>query len=160
MQGDPMSPTLFNIYTADVNHIGEEGPKAELILYTDNMVIRAAEEDEDVQRAIQLETWAEENNLQINEEKTVQMTFRKGGKSTPKDNITLHKKPLQKLSPISCPRVTSSPQLSQNTLQHEHHNHISLQRHFLHSCLTPPVAVSLQYHHLFFCVSPSTEFNT
>ncbi|KAJ4449341.1 hypothetical protein ANN_00739 [Periplaneta americana] len=40
---------------------------------------------------------AEENNLHINEEKTVQMTLRKGGKSTLKHNITLHRKPLQKV---------------------------------------------------------------
>mgnify|MGYP000064731934 CR=1 FL=1 len=42
-----------------------------------------------------LEKWAEENSFVINPEKTVQMTFRKGGRTSISDTLTLNQEPLK-----------------------------------------------------------------
>ena len=49
-----------------------------------------------LQRAVNtLTSWAQENSLEINEAKTVQMVFRKGGKIAGTDIMTLNGNPLE-----------------------------------------------------------------
>ena len=42
-----------------------------------------------------LVTWTEQNRLQINQEKTVQMVFRRGGRKTTDDTVYLKREPLK-----------------------------------------------------------------
>lgn len=78
LQGDPLSPLLFIMATADaVKEISED---TKLYAYADDMVIISTSQ-ENLQTSFQrLVEWTENNELTINERKTVAMTFRKGGK--------------------------------------------------------------------------------
>jgi hypothetical protein len=58
-------------------------------------MVLAAEDKSEVQTALNaIEKWTDENEFTINGSKTVQMTFRKGGRRA-EDTITLRNKPLQ-----------------------------------------------------------------
>lgn len=89
LQGDPLSPLLFNAATADIVKavLGENSPVA-LYMYADDMVM-GAKQIEDLQRAFdKLIGWTKDNLFNINMNKTVQMTFRNGGRTAKKDVIT------------------------------------------------------------------------
>ena len=59
-------------------------------------MVVGSHEIEELQKGINaLETWAENNGLQINAEKTVHMVFRKGGRLSAKEKIFLKQEPLQ-----------------------------------------------------------------
>lgn len=89
LQGDPMSPLLFNILTADIMNTIQDYPTVKLIMYADDMAL-GSQCKSDLQAALQnLELWAGENSLVINKEKTVHMIFRKGGKLASDDHLTL-----------------------------------------------------------------------
>ena len=88
LQGDPASPILFNITTAESTKAVED-LEADIIMYADDIVIGASRKDQ-LQRAIDnLQLRDEENSFEINTEKTVQMIFRKGGRLATNDEITL-----------------------------------------------------------------------
>ena len=79
LRGDPISPLLFNIITADIAEI-KENKASEIIMYADDVKI-VSESNEELQKTLEnLAKWADRNNLEINIEKTVTMTFKKGGK--------------------------------------------------------------------------------
>lgn len=85
LQGDPLSPILFTIATADV--IDVVASSVQIYMYADDMVI-AARNPRDLQESFnRLTKWAENNNLQINRGKTLQMVFRRGGEIAMNDNL-------------------------------------------------------------------------
>ena len=81
-QGDPLSPLLFSLYTADIpnvmSHRGVEidnGTEIKYLLYADDLVIISNEADE-LQLAIdRLDTYADRWNLTVNTAKTKCITF-------------------------------------------------------------------------------------
>jgi len=87
-QGCPLSPLLFNLVLADLEEkmrrvrwggvkLGEE--KVYSLLYADDMVLMA-EEEEGMRSVIErLEGYLEEKRLEVNVRKTKVMRFRKGG---------------------------------------------------------------------------------
>lgn len=88
LQGDPMSPHLYNVATMDVIKATEtEGVKT--YMYADDMVMISRSIDS-LQMAInRLVEWADNNELLINSEKTVMMTFRRGGRHARGDIIKI-----------------------------------------------------------------------
>ena len=91
LQGDPISPHLFNVMTADiVTSIYKEGEKDTLYMYADDMALAAKYPAELQEWFNHLAKWAEINGMEINEKKTVIMVFRKGGK-VPKNDTIKHK---------------------------------------------------------------------
>lgn len=92
MQGDPISPLLFNIMTAD---IGEALNGAKLIMYADDMAL-GSEKREELQTDLNtLQQWATRNDFVINQSKTVEMVFRRGGRIPINDNLKLGDEPLR-----------------------------------------------------------------
>ncbi|KAJ4434181.1 hypothetical protein ANN_22729 [Periplaneta americana] len=77
LQGDSMSP--LNLMTADVTQI-LNGMDANLIMYSDDMVILSKNQVTLQSTFSNLKQWTESNALKINNAKTKVMTFRKGGK--------------------------------------------------------------------------------
>lgn len=98
LQGDPISPLLFNIATADITDIIKNSPTASLILYADDMALGCSDKEELQKTLHELEKWTEENGFSINLRKTVHMTFRKGGRASIKDSLTLNNEPLEKVN--------------------------------------------------------------
>lgn len=94
LQGDPISPTLFNILTADCQNI-INGDQTTIIMYADDMVIGSQNKVELQETVNKLEEWAHQNQLAVNEDKTFHMTFRKGGRRAAEDTITLAGSPLK-----------------------------------------------------------------
>ena len=90
LQGDCLSPLLFNIATADIGKIlaGYE-EHIDLYAYADDMVIASKDINKLQECITRLSTWAIENELAINKEKTVMMVFRNGGKVSKQEFITL-----------------------------------------------------------------------
>ena len=79
LQRDPLSPLLFNIATADVIKITAT-ENTEVYLYADDMALTSTKAD-DLQSSLNnLTTWAEENSLKINAQKSSLMVFREGGR--------------------------------------------------------------------------------
>lgn len=92
LQGDPLSPLLFNIATADViTAIRQKSNQVKTYMYADDMVIGSTVKGELQNAFSALVEWADENGLKINKTKTIQMVFRKGGRLAIDDNI-LHDK--------------------------------------------------------------------
>ncbi|KAJ4429161.1 hypothetical protein ANN_26164 [Periplaneta americana] len=81
---DPTSPLLFNIATADITNILQNMTDTKLILYVNDMVLGSPNREELQATLMKPEKWVKENHPTINFEKTVQMTFRKGGKHSEK----------------------------------------------------------------------------
>ncbi|KAJ4437557.1 hypothetical protein ANN_17702 [Periplaneta americana] len=94
LQGDPISPLLFNIMTADIVEILERKTSTTLIMYADDMALASPNREELQETLLELDIWAEENQLSINMQKTCLMTFRKGGRTSTKDIVMLHSEPL------------------------------------------------------------------
>ncbi|KAJ4444982.1 hypothetical protein ANN_06781 [Periplaneta americana] len=94
--GDPLSPLLFIIATAEVpGEIAAENVK--IYAYADEMVI-VSQNLENAQTAFdKLATWATKNDLTLNEDKTVKMSFRRGGRLSAKDQLLYKNKPLQNI---------------------------------------------------------------
>ena len=94
VQGNPISLLLFNTMTADIVDITRDSSTS-LIMYANNMVLGSTDK-EDLQCTFdKLKKWARDNNLQINYQKTKQMIFRKGGKTSDKNRLTLLGMPLE-----------------------------------------------------------------
>ena len=65
----------------------KENKASEIIMYADDVAI-GSESKEELQKTLEnLAKWADRNNLEINIEKTVQMTFKKGGKLAQGDTL-------------------------------------------------------------------------
>ena len=78
LQGDPLSPLLFILATADIVKVIPDN--VNLLMYADDMALTSTSET-GLQKAFdQLVDWANENELILNAEKTVSMTFRRGGR--------------------------------------------------------------------------------
>ncbi|KAJ4427799.1 hypothetical protein ANN_25452 [Periplaneta americana] len=93
LQGDPLSPLLFNVATADVTRVCP--PTTSLFIYADDMALGSTKK-EDVQETFnRIVNWADENQLHINKDKTVQMTFRRGGRKTDNDTFYYKNEPLK-----------------------------------------------------------------
>lgn len=94
LQGDPLSPLLFIIATAEVpREIATEN--VQIYAYADDMAIISQNLDNAQTAFNKLITWAEKNDLTLNERKTVKMTFRRGGRIAAKDCIMYKNNPLQ-----------------------------------------------------------------
>ena len=107
LQGDLISPLLFNLATANVTSVLEGMLNTLLIMYADDMVLGSTDKEQ-LQAAIQkLERWAGENSFHINKEKTFQITFRRGGKISKQDNLILCNEPLEIVSRFKYLGVTS-----------------------------------------------------
>lgn len=75
--------------------IKQETEEVKVYIYADDMVI-GSNSTHTLQRATnQLEKWAWENKMEINMEKTVQMTFRNGGREAKEDRIYIGSEPLR-----------------------------------------------------------------
>ncbi|PSN30821.1 hypothetical protein C0J52_17327 [Blattella germanica] len=88
LQGDLISPHLFNLMTANVVTAICKGEKGTLYMYADDMALAAKNPAELQERINHLAKWAETNGMEINEKKTVIKVFRKGGKVPKNDTIT------------------------------------------------------------------------
>ena len=87
LQGDPLSPIVFNIATYDVAHaVKIEGVNA--YIYAEDMVLTSVSRNALKEALDKLLLWAQENDLTINMDKTVTMAFKKGGRRTSTDTIT------------------------------------------------------------------------
>ena len=95
LQGDPISPLLFNIATADITDILKNTNHTKLIMYADDMMLGGTNKVELQETLQKLEKWTQENGLHINTEKTVQMTFRNGGRPAKEDALHLNNEPLE-----------------------------------------------------------------
>jgi hypothetical protein len=80
LQGDPLSPLLFNALTHDVGAKIKEETDTVIYMYADDMAL-VSETIPDLQKTVDLlSIWAQTNEIKINEEKTELVLFRKGGK--------------------------------------------------------------------------------
>lgn len=89
LQGDPLSPLLFNVLTHDVSSTIKEGVEnVNVYMYADDMAL-ASDSIKDLQKGMDLLTkWADINELVMNLRKTELMVFRRGGRLTKEDYIT------------------------------------------------------------------------
>jgi retron-type reverse transcriptase len=89
LQGDPLSPLLFNVATSDIAKTLQLRPHQTVIyMYADDMVIGSTNKT-DLQNALNdLANWADENDFEVNQRKTVKMVFRKGGRVAADDNVS------------------------------------------------------------------------
>lgn len=87
LQGDPLSPLLFNIATADLPQvIGDQ--RAQIIMYADDMALGAQNIGVLQQAFNSITEWANRNKFKINRSKTQLMTFQKGGRRTRNQQVT------------------------------------------------------------------------
>lgn len=63
-------------------------------MYADDMALGSPNREELQETLLELERWTEKNQLSINMQKTCQMTFRKGGRTSTKDTVMLHNEPI------------------------------------------------------------------
>ena len=86
LQGDPMSPVLFNVMTADIGQtIGSRNVK--LLMYADDMAILSKNREELQEAMENIRKWALENSMEINSTKTKAMKFRRGGRVAKNDHF-------------------------------------------------------------------------
>ena len=87
LQGDPLSPMLFNLLTHDV--IREvAGEQITMLLYADDMVMLTRSKQALQEGLTKLHKWSHKNDLEINAGKTKIMKFRRGGNISKSDNFT------------------------------------------------------------------------
>jgi hypothetical protein len=88
LQGDPLSPLLFNIATSDaIKAIESDSRRTKIYAYADDMVMVSTSIRELQESFDDLADWAKDNSLQMNVGKTEMMVFRKGGKVRHEDKI-------------------------------------------------------------------------
>ena len=93
LQGDPMSPVLFNVMTADIgNDISTE---VKLLMYADDMAILSRNPEHLQSTMDMISEWAAGNTMEINSTKTKVMKFRRGGRLAKKDHFTCGQQPLE-----------------------------------------------------------------
>jgi hypothetical protein len=107
LQGDPLSPLLYNIATSDTKAIETN---VKFYACADDMVL-VSPDIENLHKAFnRLTEWATDNELQLNEKNTVAMTFRKGGRPAANDIFTYKNRPLITLPHFKYLGVTLQPQ--------------------------------------------------
>lgn len=87
LQGDPVSPLLFNIVTHDVVQ-ATASEQVKILIYADDMVLLSPNLERLQESMDKLTKWSEENQLTINKQKTVGMIFRRGGRTSAKETFT------------------------------------------------------------------------
>lgn len=87
LQGDPLSPLLFNIYTADIIETIQNST-TKIYMYADDIALSSTNRIDLQESFERVATWAQKNRLTINKRKTVQMVFRKGGRLSPLDTLS------------------------------------------------------------------------
>ena len=93
LQGDPLSPLLFNVATYDVvQAIKTEDVR--IYIYADDMTLTSTLRDALQTAFDRLVQWAQNNDLTLNRDKTVTMTFKRGGRRAAADIIHLDGQPL------------------------------------------------------------------
>lgn len=97
LQGDPLSPLLFNIATADIiSTLPAEN--VNMYVYADDMVATSTCKIELQETLDKLVLWARANDMHLNPRKTVTMTFRKGGRPAADDILYLEGEPLTRVN--------------------------------------------------------------
>lgn len=86
LQGDPLSPMMFNLLTHDV--IQEVAVNLPMFLYADDMVMMSSNREALQEGLNRLHVWSRRNGLDINTGKTKVMKFRKGGNVSRSDIFT------------------------------------------------------------------------
>jgi superfamily II RNA helicase len=66
-----------------------------MYIYTDDMALRSTRKSDPQETFNRLVTWTEQNRLQINQEKEVQMQFRTGRRKTAEDTVYFKQEPLR-----------------------------------------------------------------
>ena len=98
LQGDPLSPILFNALTHDVGAKIKEETDTVIYMYADDMAL-VSDTIPDLQKAVDLLCiWAQTNKIKINAEKTELVTFRKGGKLAESERIKCNGKHFQRVN--------------------------------------------------------------
>lgn len=109
LQGDPLSPLLFNIATADISEIiTKEAVK--IYVYADDLAISSTSREELQETLDRLAVWARERDLKINLEKTVYLIFRKGGRTAADDTLKMDGIQLQKVNKFKYLGITFQTQ--------------------------------------------------
>jgi hypothetical protein len=99
LQGDPLSPLLFNIAIMDAAQAILQGPtKTKLYIYADGMVLVSKSKQELQEAFNDLHDWSQENDFTVNKKKTVNMVFRKGGQLSETDFICCNGETLKNVS--------------------------------------------------------------
>jgi hypothetical protein len=81
LNGDSLSPLLFNIATIDAAQAILQGPrKTKLHIYADDMVLVSKSKHELQEAFSDLHDWSHEIDFTMTKKKTVSIVFRKGGK--------------------------------------------------------------------------------
>ena len=116
LQGDVLSPTLFNLFTSDLpDHLDHEGVSLDsvgvkCIMYADDLCL-IAKDGKDLQLALNsLEKFCDSNNLVVNTMKSKLVIFHKG--RLPKENIYYKQSLLERVNEFSYLGITLSSQLS------------------------------------------------
>ena len=112
LQGDPLSPLLFNIAISDITEIIRETPSVKMYLYADDIIIGSNNKVELQTAMDRLEIFSRNNSLAINYNKTVQMVFRKGGKVAENDKIKYNEEELNIVNSFRYLGVTLQPTMT------------------------------------------------
>lgn len=108
LQGDPISPLLFIIATAEITRVIDI-EDVKVYAYADDMAFLSHSIDKLQNAFDKLTVWADENDLLLNENKTVKMTFRRGGRLAANDTIIYKNKPLANVTHFRYLGVTLQP---------------------------------------------------
>ena len=97
LQGDPLSPLLFNILMHDVVAAVKQGARTlSTYIYADDLALASNNRD-DLQKGMNsLIEWSDVNELKINQDKTELVIFRKGGRMAGRDEIYCKGRPLKR----------------------------------------------------------------
>ena len=116
LQGDVLSPTLFNLFTSDLpDHLNHEGVyldsiNVKYIMYADDLCLIANDSD-DLQRALNnLERYCDKNSLVVNIAKSKLVIFHKG--RLPKSEIFYKQPQLERVNEFTYLGITLSSQMS------------------------------------------------
>ena len=115
LQGDPLSPLLFNIATHDIMQ-AIQTKEVKAYIYADDMALVSTSINSLQTAFNRLVEWARSNDLTLNRTKTVQMTFKRGGKQARADSIYLEGQPLTKVKSFRYLGITMQPQGTTYTL--------------------------------------------
>lgn len=95
LQGSPISPLLFNMYTSDIHRIFKNNDNIEIIQYADDIALISSNTTTatliaDLNEALKkINEWCKSHNFQISTEKTTAVLFRKGKPKNTYDNLKL-----------------------------------------------------------------------